>query len=138
VAPLRRKFRGAITPEIRWRHYGENPVAPLRRKRNGAIAAKIHNASKPFPSKALRDAFEGRSSNNAGFMVAVLRAEGLLGPAPDAETQHVITGDWAAWKKAMLAVTGTLIELPDRASDSQPTPEADRSKTPKQHPAKNA
>jgi hypothetical protein len=42
VTPLRRKFRGAITPEIRWRHYGENPVAPLRRKRNGAIAAKIH------------------------------------------------------------------------------------------------
>ena len=67
-------------------------------------------AGKPFPSKVLKDAFVGRSSNNAGFMVAALRAEGLLRAAPDVETQHALAGDWAAWKKAMLAEPGTLIE----------------------------
>lgn len=67
-------------------------------------------AGKSFPSKAFKDAFVGRSSNNAGFMVAVLRAEGLLCAAPDAETQHVLAGDWTAWKKAMLAEPGTLVE----------------------------
>jgi len=43
VAPLRRKRRGSITPEIRWRHYAGNPVAPLRRKRNGSYMPEIHN-----------------------------------------------------------------------------------------------
>ena len=68
-------------------------------------------AGKPFPSKALKDAFVGRSSNNAGFMVAVLRAEGLLCAAPSAETQHALVGDWDAWKKTMLAEPGAPVEV---------------------------
>lgn len=68
-------------------------------------------SAKPFPSKTLKDAFVGRSSNNAGFLVAVLRHEGLLAAAPGAETQHVRSGDWPAWKKAMLAEAGKLIEV---------------------------
>ena len=64
---------------------------------------------KPFPSKTFKNAFVGRSSNNAGFMTAVLRSMNLLAVAPDAETQHVKSGDWAAWKKTMLAETGTLV-----------------------------
>lgn len=98
-------------------------------------------AGKPFASKALADAFEGRSSNNAGFIVAALRAEGLLGPAPEAETQHVLTGDWAAWKKAMLAEVGTLIEPKSAAERTQhpsSTPVEDHSKAPKQNSAKKA
>ncbi|WP_228893771.1 hypothetical protein [Pseudoduganella aquatica] len=96
------------------------------------------DVSTPFPSRALKDAFVGRSSNNAGFIVAILRSEGLLGPAPDAETQHIITGDWAAWKKTMLAEAGTLIEPVDPAASTQSPPEAEHSKTPKQNTAKKA
>lgn len=66
-------------------------------------------SAKPFPSKAFKEAFSGRSSNNAGFLVAVLRSEGLLAAAPEAETQHVRCGDWSAWKKTMLAEVGVLI-----------------------------
>jgi hypothetical protein len=66
----------------------------------------------PFVSKVLKDVFVSKSANNAGFMAAVLRALGLLAAAPEAQTQHVVTGDWLAWEKATLAETGTRIELP--------------------------
>ena len=54
----------------------------------------------PFVSKVLKDVFVSKSANNAGFMAAVLHALGLLATAPDAKTQHVVTGDWPAWEKA--------------------------------------
>lgn len=57
-------------------------------------------------SKQLRAAFVSRSVNNAGFLAAVLRAEGLLAPAPDEANKHVRAGDWAAWRAAMLAMIG--------------------------------
>lgn len=104
-----------------------------------ACASKC-DASKPFPSRSLKDAFVGRSSNNAGFIVAVLRAEGLLGPAANAETQHVITSDWSAWKQSMLAVAGTLIEAVDNAGKTPLSPkhEAEHSKTPTQATTKKS
>jgi hypothetical protein len=55
-------------------------------------------------------AFAGRSSNNAGFLAAILRAEGLLALAPDTEGRHVISGDWAAWKASVLAEPGQPVE----------------------------
>jgi hypothetical protein len=70
-----------------------------------------HTPDKPFPSKLFKSAFVGRSSNNAGFLAAILRAEDLLAPAPDSETQHIASGDWAEWKKSMLAESGTRIEI---------------------------
>jgi hypothetical protein len=75
---------------------------------------------KPFPSKTFKEAFTGRSSNNSGFLVAVLRAETLLAAAPDAETQHLASGDWAAWKEALLAEPGTLIELGLKNGNEKP------------------
>lgn len=66
-------------------------------------------SGKPCPSKAFKETFVGRSSNNAGFLVAILRSEGLLAAAPDAEAQHVRHGDTATWKHAMFSETGTLI-----------------------------
>ncbi|HTD07001.1 hypothetical protein [Undibacterium sp.] len=63
---------------------------------------------KPFPSKTFKETFIGRSSNNAGFLVAILRNEGLLAAAPDSTAQHVRHGDTAVWKKAMLSEKGTL------------------------------
>lgn len=66
----------------------------------------------PFVSKALKEAFISKSANNAGFMAAVLRSLGLLGPALEASAQHVMVGDWPVWQQKMLAETGTPIELP--------------------------
>src|SRR5471032_51719 len=69
------------------------------------------DSSKGFPSKTFKPAFVGRSSNNAGFLVAVLRAEDLLCQAPEVEAKHAVASDWAAWKKAVLAEPGTMIEV---------------------------
>jgi hypothetical protein len=66
----------------------------------------------PFVSKVLKDVFISKSANNAGFLCAVLHALGLLAAAPEARTQHVVTGDWSLWEQNMLAETGTRIELP--------------------------
>ncbi len=71
-----------------------------------------YKSGMPFVSKVLKDVFVSKSANNAGFIAVVLHALGLLATAPDAKTQHVVTGDWPAWEKAMLAETGTRIELP--------------------------
>lgn len=88
-----------------------------------------HKAGKPFPSKALKDAYKSRSSNNAGFMTATLRALGLTAAAPEAEAEaeskHIVAGDWDAWRKSMIAKAGTLIELPadaDAKKQVQPEP----------------
>ena len=81
-------------------------------------------ADKPFPSKLFRASFVGKSSNNAGFMAAILRAEGLLSLAPDTETQHVVASDWTAFIKTMLAVPGEKIEI------EMPMPVKDQSESP--------
>jgi len=84
-----------------------------------------HKAGEPFPSKTLKDAYKSKSSNNAGFMTATLRTLGLTAAAPDAESKHVVAGDWDAWRKKMIADGGTLIELPADADDEkqvQPEP----------------
>jgi hypothetical protein len=35
-------------------------------------------------------------------------------------TQHIVTGDWSAWETAMLAETGTRIELPAEIGGEKP------------------
>ena len=66
-------------------------------------------SGKAWPSKALRAAFFGRSSNNPGFLAAVLSAESLI--AGDAvEGLNKAIGDWSAWEEAMLALPGTLLQ----------------------------
>lgn len=74
----------------------------------------------PFVSKVLNDVYVSKSANNAGFMAAVPRSLGLLAAAPEAETQHVVTGDWSAWEKTMLAETGMRIELPAEIGGENP------------------
>lgn len=84
-----------------------------------------HKAGQPFPAKAFKDAYKSKSSNNAGFLTATLRALGLTAAAPEAESKHIVAGDWAAWRKTMIAKAGTLIELPADADDEtqvQPEP----------------
>ena len=64
-----------------------------------------------FPSKALKEVFTGRSSNNAGFLAAILRSEALIAPAPDMDSQHVACGDRTAWKSALLTLAGQTINI---------------------------
>jgi len=66
----------------------------------------------PFPTKALRRAVVGRSSNNPPFLCAVLKDLGLIAPAPDKAHQHVRTGDWAAFREEMLALPGEAVMYP--------------------------
>jgi hypothetical protein len=70
-----------------------------------------YKSGEPFVSKVLKDVFVSKSANNAGFLCAVLHKLGLLSATAVAKAQHVVTGDWPLWEKAMLAETGTRIEL---------------------------
>jgi hypothetical protein len=64
-------------------------------------------ADKPFPAKVLQPAFSGRSVNNAGFLLAVLKAEGLLIPVPDKVHLHRrSTKDWPQWQQELLKQNG--------------------------------
>lgn len=72
----------------------------------------------PFPSSTFKHAFTGRSSNNAGFLVAILRAEGLINATSGPGTKYEQAGDWSVWRHNMLAEPGTLIEaVSSTASD---------------------
>ena len=75
-----------------------------------------------FPSKLLKAAFTGRSSNNAGFLAAILHAEGLLSRAADSETKHACTGDWTKWKASVLALEGTQEETSSSSPQSTDAP----------------
>lgn len=75
---------------------------------------------KSFPSKALREAFFGRSSNNPGFLAAVLSAEGLIAADATTESLHKAIGDWPTFEQAMLALPGTLLQ----ADAAQALPES--------------
>ena len=78
-----------------------------------------YRADAPFPSKALKDAYKSRSSNNAGFLTAALRALGLTVAAPNDDNKHIVSGDWVAWRKRMIAEAGTLVELRADADDEK-------------------
>ena len=73
------------------------------------------NTLKPISSKLFQPAFIGQSSNNAGFLAAILRAEKLLVPVAGAIHQHAVQPDWEAWKAKLLA-------LADEATSYQPEP----------------
>jgi hypothetical protein len=69
------------------------------------IESAVHGiaAGQPIASKQFQPCFVSKSQNNAGFLAAVLRSEKLLQAVPDAAHQHVVAGDWSAWKTALLA-----------------------------------
>lgn len=77
-------------------------------------------ADKPLPAKTFKPAFRSRSANNAGFMAAVLRQEGLLVAAPDAAHQHRLGQEWAEWRRAMLAAPGERFVPPGAAPVEPP------------------
>jgi hypothetical protein len=75
------------------------------------------HAAAPFPTKALRGAMVGRSSNNPPFCLAVLKDLGLVAPAPDKAHQHVKAGDWAAFREEWLAKPGEPVIYPEPKPD---------------------
>ena len=87
--------------------YYSKEVLPFR---NVEVCIDKHELDQPLPSKLFQPAFTGKSSNNAGFLAAILRAERLLSAAPEVEGRHIIAGNWAEWKTSLLALPGLLIE----------------------------
>lgn len=101
--------------------YFSREYAPVARIEE--LLAKLDQSG--FPSKLLKPAFTGKSSNNAGFLAAILHAEGLLSRDADGETKHVCNGSWTKWKASALALEGTQDETsspPAQSTDTQDSP----------------
>lgn len=83
-----------------------NEIVPLTRIEE--VLDALPDREQALSSKCLRPAFISQSVNNWGFLGAVLRAEQLLMPAPDAPHQHVLAeaDDWDTWKSVMLSEPG--------------------------------
>ena len=87
---------------------------------------------KPLTAKIFQPAFIGQSSNNAGFLAAILRAEHLLALAAESKHHHVLQPDWAGWKADLLALvnqaepyqpeprTGKAAENPTKTENTEP------------------
>jgi hypothetical protein len=98
------------------------------------LLAKLDQSG--FPSKVLKLAFTDKSSNNAGFLAAILHAEGLLSRDADSETKHVCTGNWAQWKTSSLALEGTQSEAiapPAQSADAPYNPGNNKATTARPH-----
>lgn len=114
-----------------------NEIVPLTRIEE--VLNALPDRDQALSSKCLRPAFISQSVNNGGFMGAVLRAEQLLMPAPDAPHQHVVADDWDTWKSVMLSEPGvpyvplskgakpsTKPEIAVAKDDESPTPSGKR------------
>ena len=61
------------------------------------------DSEKTFKSILLKPSFLNRgSSNNAGFLAAVLRAEGIISADDKNPFLHIMTGNFDVWKKRQL------------------------------------
>lgn len=96
--------------------YYSKEILPFK---NVEACIEKHEPGQPLPSKLFQPAFTGKSSNNAGFLAAILRAEGLLSAAPDTEGRHIIAGNWPEWKALQLAESGQLIETTTTAPEKE-------------------
>lgn len=85
------------------------------------------DAAEPLRAAALRSAYVGRSNNNAGFLAALLVAEGLLTRDPDAPHLLMDAGRWDAWEaeQRALAGDGTLVRVGADPAPAAPPPEAE-------------
>jgi hypothetical protein len=61
---------------------------------------------RPFKSTVFKSVFKGSSANNAGFLAASIRAEGLrlIGPSEKSVFLHVVVDDYADRKAELLAL----------------------------------
>ncbi len=109
--------------------YFSREAVPLTRIHQCLHAAV--KVGKTIPSLRLRQAFEGRSVNNGGFLAAILRHEGMLAPSPDNAFQHILAGDVKEWRATLLTRPG--YALPDKAA---PKAEASTEVDPQEKPSK--
>ncbi|MGZ4993183.1 MAG: hypothetical protein ACXV79_03385 [Methylobacter sp.] len=73
-------------------------------------------AEQSFPAKVLQPAFLSRSVNNAGFLLAVLKAEGLVIPVADKVHLHRRSGaDWKHWQQELLKQNGEPFQAEPKA-----------------------
>ena len=102
---------------------------------------KIELPKEPFTSKIFKTAFVGKSTNNAGFLAAILKAEGLIAPVEDAVHKYRALPNLSDWKKRMLALADKAepydpvndnlsdaeIELLQRSTNDKPKPKRGKS-----------
>lgn len=90
-----------------------------------------------IPAKRFLKAFKAsRSVNNAGFISACLRHQGLLKPAPESPQQHVIGDDWAAWKAKMLEIPSDEVFInPNAEKPAKPEPASSKDRDKKEKKA---
>ena len=73
------------------------------------VLAHFRTSGNAFTTQTLLAAFGNRSTNNAGFLAAILRHERLLNPAADKPHCHVLNGDWAHWEKEQQGLAANAI-----------------------------
>lgn len=89
--------------------YFSRELVPLSRIEQ--VMADAMASVKAFPASRLKSAFEGRSVNNASFLAAILRNEGLVVAALDSPLLNMPGKPFKAWKKEMGALPRTVIEV---------------------------
>lgn len=75
------------------------------------------SGAKSFPASRLKTVFNGKSANNASFLAAILRHEGLLNASPDNPLLSIPGVDIRSWKESVATLPRTAIEA---AAPTQP------------------
>ncbi|PCI58793.1 MAG: hypothetical protein COB35_12965 [Gammaproteobacteria bacterium] len=88
------------------------------------IAEHLPNDT-PFNASALAPLFKSKSTNNAGFMAAALKAESLLHPVKDTKRLHTL-GDLTALNKAMQKLIKSNVSLSDEIAERETVKAAKR------------
>lgn len=74
-----------------------------------------------------------RSANGPGFLAAICRSLGLLGPAEGKPDRHVVTGNWLGWKTKQLLMEAQPLPEPEAYTppiDDTPAEETTMTDTP--------
>lgn len=82
------------------------------------VIADAMSTATSFPASRLKAAFEGKSINNASFLAAILRNEGLITASPEHPLLNVPGTTVSTWKEGIAALPRTVIA----PSASNPTP----------------
>ena len=85
-----------------------------------ACLADFLDGAECFPTSLLQAVYANRSVNNACFLVAILRHEGLL-IAGDPPNLHRCSGDWEGWEHAQGVETTGVVDEDAATSHSAET-----------------
>lgn len=93
--------------------YFSREFVPLSRIEQ--VMADAMASEKAFSASRLKSAFEGKSVNNASFLAAILRNEGLVEAAPDSPLLNIPGKPFKEWRNEVAALPRTVIEVEDVA-----------------------